>query len=84
MKKLLAQHWAIKGESADWLLDFWRLIIKDNLTCTIKFFWFLVRHRLSPTNDNNIIIWDRVVLVAALVAKIGDWLCETTDHGDPS
>ena len=50
MKKWLAQHLAIEGESANWVLDPRGLIKKANLTFTTEFFWLLVRHCLSPTN----------------------------------
>ena len=50
------------------MLDPRGLIKKANLTFTSKFFWLLFRHRLYPAGENNIITWDRAVLVAALVA----------------
>lgn len=50
MKKWLAQHLAIEGESANWVLDPRGLIKKASLTFTTEFFWLLVRHCLSPTN----------------------------------
>ena len=31
------------------------------------FYWLLVQHRLSQANVDNILTWDRAVLVAALV-----------------
>lgn len=34
------------------------------------FFCILVRHRLSPTATDNILTWDKDVLVAALVARL--------------
>ena len=41
---------------------------KDKLTFAAKFIWILFRHRLSPKAADNIIMWDRAVLVAAMVA----------------
>ena len=35
-----------------------------------KFFWLLVRNRVSPTKADNHITWDRAVMVAALVAGV--------------
>lgn len=46
------------------------LIKKGNLTFAVKFFLLLVHHRLSPMFADNILTWDRTVLVAALVAGL--------------
>ena len=35
-----------------------------------KFFWLLVRNRVSPTKADNQVTWDRAVMVAALVAGV--------------
>ena len=39
-----------------------------NLTFPAKFIWLLVRYCLSPKIANNILTWDRAVLVAVMVA----------------
>ena len=44
------------------------LIKKANLTFAAKFIRVLAHHRLSPTAFDNIFTWDRMVLVAAMVA----------------
>ena len=42
-------------------------IKKGHLTFTAKFLWLIVRHCLSPTAAYNIVIWDRAVLMAAMI-----------------
>ena len=41
---------------------------KANLTFTTKFLWLIVSHCLSPTAADNIITWDRAVLMVAMIA----------------
>ena len=43
-------------------------IKKANLTFTAKFLWLIVRHYLSPTTADNIVTWDRAVLMAVMIA----------------
>ena len=43
-------------------------IRKANLTFTAKFLRLIVRHFLSPTIADNIVTWDRAVLIAAKIA----------------
>ena len=43
-------------------------IKKANLTFTVKFLWLIVRYCLSPTTADNIVTWDRVVLMATIIA----------------
>lgn len=65
-KRWPSQHLSTDGEGADWVLDPRGMIKKADLPFTAKFFWLLVRHRLSPTTADNILTWDRSVLVASL------------------
>lgn len=44
--------------------------MKATLTFVAKVFWLLVLHRLSPTNDDNVLTWDCVVMIEALVAGL--------------
>ena len=37
------------------------------LTFTAKFLWLIVRHCISPTAVDNIVTWDRAVLIAAMM-----------------
>ena len=58
-------------------------IKKANLTFTAKFLWLLVRHCLSPTAADNIVTWDRAVLMAAMIAKFEvdfAWLLQAVMH----
>ena len=61
-------HLSVDGEGADWVTEPKGAIKKDNLTFTTKFLRLLVRHCLSPTAADNIVTWDRVVLMAAMIA----------------
>ena len=58
-------------------------IKKANLTFTAKFLWLLVRHCLSPTAVDNIVTWDREVLMAAMIAAFEvdfAWLLQAVMH----
>ena len=55
-------------EGANWVLEPRGVIKKANFTFAAKFIWLLVYHCLSPTTAENILTWDRAVLVAAMVA----------------
>ena len=46
------------------------LIPKANFTFAAMFFWLIDLHRLSPMATDNILTWDRAVLVVALVARL--------------
>ena len=62
------QHLSIDGEVSDWLMRLKGVIRNANLTFTNKFLWLIVRHCLFPTAADNIVTWDRVVLMAAVMA----------------
>ena len=60
-----------------------RAIEKANLTFTAKFLWLIVRHCLSSTAADNIVTWDRAVLLAAMVAEFEvdfAWLLQEVMH----
>ena len=42
-------------------------IKKANRTFTAMFLWLLVRHYLPPTAVDNIVTWDRAVLMAVMI-----------------
>ena len=57
--------------------------IKTTLTFTVKFLWLLVRHCLSPIAADNIVTWDRAVLMAAMIAGLEvdfAWLLQAVMH----
>ena len=56
------------GEGLDWVVEPRGVIKKSNLTFKAKFIWLLIRRYLSPTAADNIVTWDRAILVAAFVA----------------
>ena len=57
-------------------MDWKGVIRKTNLTFTTKFLWLIVRHCLSPTATNNIVTWDRAVLMAAMIVEfMVDFAC---------
>ena len=71
------------GEGVDWVLERKGGIKKDNLTFTAKFLWILVHHFLSPTTADNIVAWDRAVLIVGMVAGFEvdfAWLLQAVIH----
>jgi len=66
----LARYIAADGERAEWVATPRLGIRKATLTFVAKFFWLLVRNRVSPTKADNYVTWDRAVMVAALVAGV--------------
>ena len=65
-KRWMALHLSVDGEGADWVTEPKGAIKKANLTFTTKFLWLLVRHCLSPIVADNIVTWDRAVLMAMI------------------
>ena len=54
-----------------------------NLTFTAKFLWLILRHCLSPTAVDNIVTWDRAVLMAMMIAGFEvdfAWLLQEIMH----
>ncbi|KAG5579544.1 hypothetical protein H5410_050171 [Solanum commersonii] len=66
----LAKYIAADGKRAEWVAAPRLGIRKATLTFVAKFFWLLVRNRVSPTKADNQVTWDRAVMVAALVAGV--------------
>ncbi|TMW83440.1 hypothetical protein EJD97_001678 [Solanum chilense] len=82
-KKWMALHLSVDGEGADWVTEPKGAIMKANLTFTTMFLWLIVRHCLSPTSVDNIVIWDRAVLMAAMIAGFEvdfAWLLQAVMH----
>ena len=74
---------SVDGEGADWVTKPKGDIKKANLTLTAKFVWLIIRHYLSPTTADNIVTWDRAVLMAAMIARFGvdfAWLLQALMH----
>ena len=67
-KRWMDLHLSVDGEGADWVTEPKGAIKKANLTFTVKFFWLIVCHCLSPTAADNI-VWVRG---AFCVASTGD------------
>ena len=63
-KRWMALHLSVDGEGAYWVTEPKGAIKKANLTFTAKFLWRIVCHCLSPTAADNIVTWDRAVLMA--------------------
>ena len=82
-KRWIAQQISIDGEGEDWVMDPRGLIKKSILTFSTKFILLLVHHCLSPTSVDNILTWDRAVLVAAMVAGFEIEFCEIIDLRHP-
>uniref|UniRef100_M1DTH6 Integrase core domain containing protein n=1 Tax=Solanum tuberosum TaxID=4113 RepID=M1DTH6_SOLTU len=66
----LAKYIVADGECAEWVATPQLGIRKATLNFVAKFFWLLVRNRMSPTQADNQLTWDRVVMVVALVAGL--------------
>ena len=64
----MALHLLVDGEDTNWVSEPKEAIKKANLTFTAKFLWLIVRHCLSPTAADNIVTWDRAVLMAVMIA----------------
>ena len=74
---------SVDREGADWVTEPKKAIKKANLTFTAKFLWLIVRHYLSPTSADNIVTWDRVVLMTAVIARFEvdfSWLLQVVMH----
>ena len=65
----MALHLSVDGEGVDWVTEPKGAIKKANLTFTAKFLWLIVCHCLSPTAADNIVTWDRAVLMAAMIVE---------------
>uniref|UniRef100_M1DI70 Integrase core domain containing protein n=1 Tax=Solanum tuberosum TaxID=4113 RepID=M1DI70_SOLTU len=65
-----AQHLALDGERVEWVVAPQLGIRKPTLTLASKFFWLLGRNRLSSIMADNIVTWDKEVMVAALVVEL--------------
>ena len=63
----MALHLSVDGEGADWVTEQKGAIKKANLNFTTKFLWLIVCHFLSPTATDNIVTWERAVLMAAMI-----------------
>ena len=58
-------------------------IKKANLTFTAKFLWFILFHCLPPTAADNIVTWDRAILMAVIIAGFEvdfAWLLQAVMH----
>ena len=58
---------SVDREGAVWVTEPKGAIKKANLTFTAKFLWLIDHHCLYPTAVDNIVTWDRAVLMAALI-----------------
>ena len=79
----MALQLSVDGKGADWLTEPKGAITKANLTFTVKFLWLIVCNCLSPTVVDNIVTWDREVLMAAMIAGfevVFAWLLQAVIH----
>ena len=63
----MALHLSIDGEISNWVTKPKGAIKKANMTFTTMFLWLIFRECLSPTAADNIVIWDRAVLMAVMI-----------------
>ena len=66
--RCMAMHMCVDGEGADWVTEPKGAIKKAKLTFTAKFLRLIVCHYLSPIAADNIVTWDRAVLMAAMIS----------------
>ena len=79
----MALHLSVDGKGAGWVIEPKGAIKKANLTFTVKFLWLIVRHCFSPKAADNIVTWDRAVLLAAMIAVFEvdfAWLLQAVMH----
>ena len=79
----MALHLSVDGEGADWVTEPNEVIKKANLTFMTKFIWLIVRHCLSPTAADNIVTWDRAILMEVMIAGFEVdfvWLLQAVMH----
>ena len=79
----MALHLSIDGEGSDLVMEPKGAIRKANLTFTAKFLRLIVCHCLSPTAADNIVTWDRAVLMAAMISGFEVdfvWLLQAVMH----
>ncbi|KAG5585747.1 hypothetical protein H5410_046181 [Solanum commersonii] len=66
----LARNIAVNEEREEWVAAPRIGIRKATLNLVAKFCWLLVRNKVSPTKSDNLLTWDRAVMVAAQVAGL--------------
>ena len=79
----MALQLSVDGEDVDWVTEPKGPIKKGNLTFMVKFLWLIVCHCLSPTAADNIVTWERAVLMVAMIAgfKVDfAWLLQGVMH----
>ena len=82
-KRWMALNLSVDGEGADWVTEPKGAIKKANLNFTAKFLWLIVCHCLSATATDNIVTWDRDVLMEAMIAGFEvdfNWFLQTVMH----
>ena len=72
-KRWIAWYFSVDGKAADWVLEPNGSIKKANLNLTTIFLWLIVCHSLSPTAADNMVTWDRAVLMATLIAGFDEY-----------
>ena len=79
----MALHMCVDGEGAYWVTKLKGDIKKANLTFTMKFLWLIFLHCHSPTTADNIVTWDRAVLMAEIITGFEvdfAWLLKAVMH----
>uniref|UniRef100_M1DKZ4 Integrase core domain containing protein n=1 Tax=Solanum tuberosum TaxID=4113 RepID=M1DKZ4_SOLTU len=66
----MALYIAEDRERTEWIQNMQLPIRKATLSLGAKFWWSIIRHRLSPTQADNVDTYDRVVMLATLVAGL--------------
>ncbi|KAG5599893.1 hypothetical protein H5410_031263 [Solanum commersonii] len=71
----LASQISTNGERAEWFTTVGVIIKKATLIFVAKFFWLLVRNRISPTKADNALTWDCAVMLCR-DSGVPIWHCD--------
>ncbi|WMV50460.1 hypothetical protein MTR67_043845 [Solanum verrucosum] len=66
----MGRHIAEDGKRTKWVQNMSLPIRKATLSFAMKFLWLLVRTRLSATQADDVVTWDRAVMIAAIMAGL--------------
>ena len=73
----------VDGEGSYWVTEPKGYIQKANFIFTAKLLWLIVLHCISPTAADNIVTWDRALLMAVMIAGFRvdfTWILQAVMH----
>lgn len=66
----MAHHIADEEERTVWVHDMTLPIQKATLSFVAKFWWSIIQTRLSPTHADNVVTWDRTIMLTTFMAGL--------------